>query len=269
MMKANFQRKLKRFEMKFRIDAEMSESVKTWARDHLGVDENCNAKCGDTYDINTLYLDTPEFDILNGTGRVGRAKHRVRRYGNEDALWLETKRKKKMVVRKNRTALHESDFAPQRQLDPNDVRCDDWFVQRIAKRQLQPAAQIVYRRFARTSMLNGQALRLTIDSSMFASAVTGWRVPRSSPMGTKPQMAFGDCEILELKFNGPMPHLFKMLLQEFTLPMSGFSKYRTAMQTLDCDSPEFGGTYVGQSVEFGRNLATGDRCDSKVSIENA
>ena len=269
MTTTNPQPKLKRVEMKFRIDAEMSDAVKAWARDHLGVDENCNAEGGDSYDINTLYLDSPEFDILNGTGKVGRAKHRVRRYGNEDTLWVETKRKKKMVVRKNRTALHESDFAPRRQLNPNDVRCDDWFVQRIAERQMQPAVQIVYRRFARTTILNNQALRLTIDSNMFASAVDGWCVPRSSQQGTTPQTEIGDCEILELKFSGPMPHLFKRLLQTFTLPMSGFSKYRTAMETLGCGLSESGGNHTRQSVEFARDLPTGDGRCSKVSVENA
>lgn len=102
---------------------------------------------------------------------------------------METKRKKRMVVSKNRTAVFESDLiarlnglpvsqaasSDQRpcethvaNMQPTDGWCGDWFLNRITERCLQPAIQIAYRRFARTSTLNGENLRLTIDSNMMA-----------------------------------------------------------------------------------------------------
>ena len=72
-----------RVEMKFRLDASLSAEVRAWAREHLGIDENCNSDGSDSYRISTLYLDSPEFDLFHRTGVVGQAKHRIRRYGEE------------------------------------------------------------------------------------------------------------------------------------------------------------------------------------------
>lgn len=223
-------RKLERIEMKFRLDATLSEQVRGWARDHLGVDANCNSETGDTYDISTLYLDTVDLDIFHRTGRIGSAKHRIRRYCDEQTLWLETKRKKKMVVRKNRTAVFESDYLSRCTGTACDAWCGNWFVDRIAQRQLQPTIQIAYRRFARMAALDGEAMRLTIDSDMYAQSVRGWQVGHRS-RGVSDATPFGDSEILELKFHGSMPWLFKELLRTFAIPATGFSKYRTALET--------------------------------------
>ncbi len=234
---------VQRIEMKFQLDASLSEQIKDWARDHLGVDENCKSDSGDSYVINTLYLDTPELDLFHRTGVIGAAKHRIRRYGNEQTLWVETKRKKKLVVRKNRTAVFESDWmaimadrtrgrggSVESDVDRSGW-CADWFMDRITERRLQPAIQIGYRRFARTSTLGGENLRLTIDSHMVARPTDHWKVSADFREGSA---SIADCEILELKFHDRMPHLFKELLRTFTIPATGFSKYRTAMTHRGC-----------------------------------
>lgn len=222
---------LKRIEMKFRLDATLADQVTEWARDHLGIDSNCVTATGDTYHINTLYLDNAELDLLHATGRIGRTKHRIRRYADEQTLWLETKRKKRMVVKKNRATVHELDFSADRSTCPQDPWCGDWFLDRIRRKGLQPVVQIAYRRFARTSVINGQNVRLTIDDSMTAATANGWTVP--STTNFVPHVEFGDCKVLELKFNGPTPPIFKDLLRTFAIPASGFSKYRNAMQALE------------------------------------
>jgi hypothetical protein len=214
--------------MKFILDAALSCQVKDWARDHLGVDTNCFADGGDAYDINTVYLDTPELDLFHRTGIVGQTKHRIRRYGNEQLVWLETKRKKKMVVRKNRTVVFESDLMARVGSDGAHTWSGDWFLKRVADRRLQPAIQIAYRRFARTSTFGGESLRLTIDSEMNARPIDDWSIASSSQNDLQHRLPFGEHEILELKFNNHMPHLFKELLSTFEIPETGFSKYRTA-----------------------------------------
>lgn len=224
---------IQRIEMKFQVDAQRSAEVQAWAREHLGVDENCNSASGDSYDIHTLYLDTPHLDLFHRTGVVGAAKHRIRRYGCEQTLWVETKRKKKLVVRKNRTAVFESDLRshlinpPADRIASGDRWCGDWFIDRIARRRLQPAIQISYRRFARTSMIDNQNLRLTIDSDITAGPVDGWCVTKGPKASFR---SIGEFEILELKFHNQMPHLFKELLRTFAIPATGFSKYRTGMR---------------------------------------
>ncbi|MFG0287856.1 MAG: polyphosphate polymerase domain-containing protein [Rhodopirellula sp. JB044] len=243
--------RLRRVEMKFMLDADLSEQVREWAIDRLGVDENCAADGSNSYDIQSLYLDTPDHDLYHRTGVIGKAKHRVRRYGSDEMLVLETKRKKNMVVRKNRTAVFESDFASgvlnlSRQSgggvaesnetsgETDEPWCGDWFLKRIAERRLFPATQIAYRRFARTSTVNGENLRLTIDSKMVARSPRGWSVAMPGDVRRADTCSgfrsLGEFEILELKFENQMPHLFKELLRSFPIPGTRFSKFRTAMQ---------------------------------------
>lgn len=220
----------KRIELKYLLDAGLSLEVRAWAREHLGVDSHCHESLGDSYEVNTLYLDTPELDLFHRTGGIGSAKHRIRRYGNEATLWMETKRKKSNVVDKNRTAVNDDEVV-SRLSDLSDLRtwCGDWFAARIVERRLQPTVQVHYRRFARTSTLDGESLRLTIDSHLQVSPANRWNVASSSEIG--PQRIHSTApEILELKFHNQMPHLFKELLRTFAIPATAFSKYRTSVE---------------------------------------
>ncbi|WP_253155653.1 polyphosphate polymerase domain-containing protein [Stieleria tagensis] len=231
--------------MKFLLDAERSAQVKSWAREHLDSDAHCNSESDDSYDINTLYLDTPELDLFHRTGVVGNSKHRIRRYGNDAMLWLETKRKKQLVVRKNRTPVSPDDLTPRLtaisagtadQASPNTEHpawCGDWFLQRVTERHLLPAIQIAYRRFARTRVVGQETLRLTIDSQMKARPIDGWNVATESGAPLCPAVSFGHYEVLELKFHDQMPSLFKQLLTQFVIPGTGFSKYRAALVATD------------------------------------
>jgi VTC domain len=219
-----------RIEMKYLLDAKLSIDVRAWAREHLGVDSHCNASLDDSYDVNTLYLDTPELDLFHRTGTIGSAKHRVRRYGDETTLWIETKSKKKNVVQKNRTAASEDECLTHLSDLTNDSPwCGDWFTGRIIERRLQPTVQVHYRRFARMSTLGGESLRLTIDSQLQSSPANGWNIASTSDR-CDPSRRFSSAsaEVLELKFHRRMPHLFKELLRTFAIPLASFSKYRTA-----------------------------------------
>ncbi|TWU28741.1 polyphosphate polymerase domain-containing protein [Novipirellula artificiosorum] len=240
----------KRLELKYVIDHDLSQQVKRWAREHLGVDAYCDPSLHDSYEVHTLYLDSAEMDLFYQTGVVGRTKFRVRRYGMEPKLWLETKRKKNQVVRKERTEVSEAELlrrverlqhhAPQSVHDeprdpgtlgnPNSVKtrsdeewCGDWFLDRVADHHLQPTVEIYYRRFARTSVHHGEPLRLTIDSHLRAMATHQWPLSRINPASMQP---IDDVEVLELKFNNRMPQAFKELLRTFPIAMTGFSKFR-------------------------------------------
>ncbi len=229
----------KRIELKYLLDERLAQDVKAWARERLGCDPHCCESLVDSYDVHTLYLDTPTWDLYHRTGVVGSTKHRVRQYSHEktnsheQTLWLECKRKKKNVVHKNRTAVPALEAADrlcgQPSLDHSNW-CGDWFVQRIADRCLRPAVQVHYRRFARMSTLEGENLRLTIDSHLQASQVSGWddSLVRHCSNGDLRQNV-SPVQILELKFHNQMPWLFKELLRKFAIPASGFSKYRSAV----------------------------------------
>lgn len=223
----------KRIELKYLLDAPLAHRVKEWARQHLGVDPHCCETLVDSYDVHTLYLDTSEFDLYHRSGVAGSTKHRIRRYSQEGTLWLECKRKRKDVVRKNRTAVPENDVLERLSCDssPTDASwCGDWFAQRIAHRRLRPAVQVHYRRFARTSTLDNESLRLTVDSHLQTSRISGWEDSLvNSRANELPRRDVSSVQILELKFHNHMPLLFKELLMQFSLPASGFSKYRSSL----------------------------------------
>ncbi len=203
----------------------------TGPHEHLGVDQHCDDSLVDSYEVNTLYLDTAELDLFYRTGVVGRSKHRIRRYGSERTLWLESKRKKGNVVRKTRTAASEEDVLDRlSSLSDGTAWSGDWFSQRILARQMQPAVQVHYLRFARTAVLGGESLRLTIDSQLHASPSYGWHVSSQSSNSEVSERTAAGTEILELKFHHRMPPLFKELLRTFPIPATGFSKYRTAVE---------------------------------------
>jgi hypothetical protein len=244
----------KRIELKFVIDDQLTEEVKQWARHHLGVDSHCDSRWGDSYEVNTLYLDSPDFATYHRLKGIGECKHRLRRYGNEERIWLETKRKRKSVVQKNRMAIAQEEMGRlQERIDwhqrsekvdgrldkPSTFHpsvssateqhswCGDWFADRIAERQLQPAVMVHYRRFARMSHIGEEDLRLTIDTHLGASPVNGWTVlPRTDVANSEQTIASGS--ILELKFHNVLPALFKQLLQQYPISAANFSKYRTA-----------------------------------------
>jgi hypothetical protein len=231
-----------RIELKYLIDEPLAKNVTQWARDQLGVDPHCVNGLADSYDIHTLYLDTPEYDLFHRTGVAGESKHRIRKYGRERTLWLECKRKKQDVVRKTRTAVHEADAIERltnpaiettspniRDRDPQ-LWCGDWFLERMRERRLVPAMQLYYRRFARESNIEGESLRLTIDSQLQATPVNGWNDSLLfGRMSTSAPITVSDQQILELKFHNHMPTLFKDLLRRFALSSRGFSKYRSAV----------------------------------------
>ncbi|EKK03722.1 protein containing VTC domain protein [Rhodopirellula baltica SH28] len=237
----------KRIELKYQLDSSLALEVKQWAREHLAADPHC--KSGDTYDVNSLYLDTPQLDLFHQTGSIGRRKYRVRRYGSESNLWLESKSKKKNEVQKTRCvgsedevmntlwelerASRDSESAPAPK-----ASLGDWFRDQAIKKQLQPTTQIHYRRFARMGSELGQNMRLTIDSQLHASPASGWEVASEEAGSDRTQRVKAtELEILELKFHRIMPHRFKELLREFPIPVTGFSKYRAAVRCWNLDQP--------------------------------
>lgn len=211
-------------EIKFVIDGSLARCIREWARIHLQADPHGTGPCGDEYDTTSIYFDTRQFDVLHRRRSFARAKYRVRRYGAADTLYLERKLRKPGVLIKRRT-LAPLSFLER--LDTTDDGADwagAWFHRRLIARELRPVCQVSYRRMARfIDLPEGQA-RLTLDSHPRASSLAEAR------FSDGPVVPFlGDDMILELKYRGKLPAVFRRLVEDFALSAATASKYRLGM----------------------------------------
>lgn len=214
------------FELKFLVDEERVATIMAWADTHLEPDPHSDPETGHGYRVNSLYLDTPGFDVFHRIGIFRRRKLRLRRYGSEPTIWLEQKRKRQDHVRKRRSPVAESDLVRLLTL-PTDSAWDGlWFRQRLDDQRLSPVCQISYQRFARVGSVAEGMVRLTIDSDLRARPADGWQVPTSSLAG---KSLINGQRIVELKFRETLPTLFRGLIQDLHLEPAPFSKYRTSI----------------------------------------
>lgn len=224
-----YQARDRRIELKFLIPPEVSRQVRNWAREQMDADPHCTAVIGESYAINTLYLDTPALDIFHKTRLGETTKYRLRRYAAEPIIWLETKSKRKNVVQKSRTSIPAAQLPWLQQHDLTaNTWSGDWFRKQIHQRGLQPSALVHYQRYARVARHQDQTIRLTIDNRLAGQKSSRWEIP-DQPSDRSEVCLVG--EILELKFHDVLPPLFKRLLLEIPLISTGFSKYRTAVSS--------------------------------------
>ena len=225
------------YELKFLVSADLAEAALGWARRHLAPDPYANSESGDGYCVNSVYLDTPKFEVYHRVGSHGRAKYRVRRYGAENMVFLERKLKTNGLVSKRRTRVpdHEIDF-----LENGSDRSDwfgFWFHRRLRARGLAPKCQIAYERVARIGSVPEGPVRMTVDRNVRSFPTSEWEVKNMGPWRA---VLNGQC-IVELKYRVSLPALFRGLVQELGLQSQAVSKYRLSVQA-------FGWHQLGQPV---------------------
>lgn len=205
-------------EIKFLVSANEGAAIERWAQRWLRPDPH-----GAHYRVTSLYFDTSDSRVYRRDGSFGRAKYRIRRYGNSDLAFLERKLRTNSVVVKRRTTIATAalDRLP---LHPEA----HWFVRRLRARDLHPVWQISYDRAAFELPTNQGPIRLTLDRGLSAIAID-----RLAFEGAAPQRLFDNQEmILELKFRRAIPELFRDLLAEFQLKPQPVSKFRLAAAAL-------------------------------------
>lgn len=230
----------RRIELKFQVSHEQADRIRGWARAHLESDDHSDATLGDGYYINSLYLDTQNLDVFHRRKQVIVGKHRLRRYGLESLVWLETKRKSNDVVRKRRTCVNEQEVGRLWQeptVDMISIRDGaetqqlwkgEWFRRRLVSAGLRPVTIVRYERFARVGECATGQFRLTIDNHIRAQSASGWSIPGFAIEG---EDLLPDAEILEFKFTDFVPPLLRQLMFEESLQVASFSKYRSAVST--------------------------------------
>jgi hypothetical protein len=216
-------------ERRYLVPRSKASAVLAWIRRELAPDPNGAGEHADVYRVHTLYFDTPQMDVLLRRGSYGRAKYRIRRYGERDIAFLERKLRSRKMLVKWRSDVpvndlsHWSAGAPGGQ---NQAARGRWFFRRVSARGLMPVCQMTYTRVARVASTAEGICRLTVDDGLEYQPAQGLKfgTAAGAPL-------LRDCVIIELKYVVAPPPAFKAFVSHFALVDVPLSKYRLAMAT--------------------------------------
>ncbi|MGE0446759.1 MAG: polyphosphate polymerase domain-containing protein [Vicinamibacterales bacterium] len=221
-------------ELKFLVEPDVAQALREWARAHLAADPHGGGDAGDQYRTTSLYFDTARLDTFHRRGSYGRAKYRIRRYGDAPEVFLERKLKRNGFLCKRRMLVPLVE-APRKGAPYEDDRRAPlygvpeaaWFERRVQARQLAPVCEISYVRVARAGVTDEGPVRVTIDTDITALVNSERRflMTRGTPV-------LSSHAIVEMKFRDAPPALLRRLIQDFRLDPAAVSKYRLAMTAL-------------------------------------
>jgi VTC domain-containing protein len=214
-------------ELKFLVTPAVAREIRAWARTELAADPYGAGPHGDQYLTTSLYFDNEALDVFHRRGSFGRAKYRVRRYGESAMVFLERKMRTSALLAKRRTAIALDDLAVLQ--DPHTVPgwAGAWFHDRLRIRRLQPLVQVSYRRMARVMDGAHGTVRLTVDEDLRTLSALDFEF---RPVSGRPVLA--DRTIVEIKFRKALPAKFKSLIEMHRLVPARLSKYRLAQDAL-------------------------------------
>ena len=215
-------------ELKFLLDSSCGEQVRAWARERLEPDPHGSGPFNDEYLTSSLYFDTDNRDVFHRRGSFRKAKYRIRRYGHLDTVFLERKLRTSKMVVKRRTMMPIGVLEDlERPPAPDLTWRGGWFHRRLVARGLRPVCLLSYHRIARGMLLDGLQARLTLDDRVRAAPIA--KAHFNGDLGVP---VLETQLILELKFRGKLPAVFKSLVEEFKLAPGPVSKYRFGMMAL-------------------------------------
>lgn len=219
-------------ETKFLVNESLGDDLRAWARERLGPDPNGGGLYNDQYGVVSIYFDTDAHDVYQRHGSYGRSKYRIRHYESDEAAFLERKLRTRLFLSKRRTRIPIEAVAQLRLDDPDPTHPGYWFFRRVAMRRLHPVCQIRYSRTARMAETPEGHVRMTLDTGI--SAIPTRTTAFSGAAGKS--LAAGQM-ILELKYAGVFPRIFKDMVDTFGLRPHPASKYRFAVHALNLAAP--------------------------------
>jgi SPX domain protein involved in polyphosphate accumulation len=227
---------LQRFELKYRVPAQLAPSIRDFVSSYLVLDEYSAGQPDNSYHNHSLYLDSPDlqiyWDVINSN--KNRFKLRVRYYNDEPdtPVFFEVKRRMNDAILKQRGPVRRAavplllagHLPEQSHLlsdRPQYLAAVQQFCRLMHDVQAVPKVHVAYRREAWVSQADN-SVRVTIDRDICTA-------PHSSPdISTAIQdyaMPFVPDVILELKFTGRFPNWFNELVQVFHVMQCGAAKY--------------------------------------------
>lgn len=230
------------FEVKFLLPEMEARAVESRVRGVLALDPYADPALGDAYRVTGVYFDTPRFDVYHRADGYRARKYRLRRYGAAPAAFLERKSKRAGQVKKRRTPVP----LPELREINGTVREEwpgAWFALQLAQRQLQPVCRVTYERVAFVGTSADGPIRVTFDRAARGLPASGLHL-EAFPGGVA---LLTDEVIVEFKFLGAMPQLFKGLIEEMRLTPRPCSKYRRCVEAAGIAPPNGRGGTAGNA----------------------
>jgi hypothetical protein len=212
------------YEVKFLVAETVAAEIKAWALERLKLDPHADPATG-TYEVTTLYLDTPHFDVFHRAKDLKDAKYRLRRYSLGREVYLERKTRRKDRVEKRRTAVPVEELSRLGEATLLPGWAGEWFWEDVRARAFAPVCRLTYERTAFFGESDHGPFRLTLDRRIRGVASHDWGVERVDGEGRR---IAPESVVCELKFRSAMPAAFKALVARLGLASSGVSKYRRA-----------------------------------------
>ena len=225
-----------RYECKYLIDARVAQSIRTYLEAHAALDPHSEHRPDHRYRVFSLYLDTRDLDLYQGTaqGVRNRFKLRLRYYADvgEGPIFFEVKKRSDVVVRKSRgrvTREEATDFLLFGHCDLGaDAHGDaQEFLDRCRTTRAYPALRLRYWREAWESR-GVDPVRITFDTSLEHCLLADRGL-----VETRPDWRFtplGNEVILEVKFTDLRPHWLDEMLRRFNLDKVSVAKYAESIE---------------------------------------
>jgi SPX domain protein involved in polyphosphate accumulation len=225
-----------RYERKYVVTEAAADAIRRFVTSYLDRDIYMAGKGPTGYRIHSLYFDTPGYALYRQTmeGHKNRYKLRIRFYDElpHSPAFLEVKRRTTETIHKLRAAVSKSaaekllggtrlKVADLLSTNEASVRALDEFCDRREKMRLEGAAYVCYQREAYVSRA-AESLRVTFDRQ-----IVGQTYHSDCSLALPEQKAVIEPKgvVLELKYNGRIPHWMHDLVGSFRLDRTPFSKY--------------------------------------------
>jgi hypothetical protein len=233
-----------RFEFKYPLDQARYAAIKEEIMNYVEYDSYCLAHPDKAYMVYSLYYDNPDsgafWEKIDGV--KNRKKFRFRIYDldpkNRPDVYLEIKRKKNVVIIKDRAKLsfdgyndlvRHGDFSA---LDDKKMPVDqknvlEEFLFHKCRDGIGPGLIVAYKREAFLGR-HHHNVRITFDSDIHTYDSRDLFSPYKSA-----QTVLSKEIILELKFTGSLPFWFHYIIQKYDLSRVSHSKYCSSFITVN------------------------------------
>lgn len=225
----------RRFEFKYHVPKAVADRLIPQMMNYMVWDDY--SKGDEGYEVNTLYMDSPDFESYHDKldGLMNRKKVRIRNYAKEyvanDDLFFELKRRSGEVILKDRIVVKGSDFKkfienPFSLWKVEEYKGDflEEFLYEFSINRMRPAVLVSYKRKPFFSRFDNR-FRVTFDYDL------SFAMPQGASFDGEYQVAYDDLVVVEVKFRGAMPKWFHEIIEMYGLTKYTFSKYCAGIET--------------------------------------